>query len=191
MGKTRGGLYGFLAIFLLFVFVLFAPNIAPAQVSAFGTVSLSDLDDANAEADFRFGTGLNFNTKVLGLKVVVQPAYVQKGADYQGTKFKLDYLEASILVRPGVPFVSSNIYLLAGGTVGYNIKAEVQEGNVSTDVSGLTDNFDYGLAAGVGYGFALLGQDLHADALYFHGMANIADGDLRNRDFRAMLAIEL
>ncbi|HEU4364890.1 MAG TPA: porin family protein [Candidatus Krumholzibacteria bacterium] len=144
-------------------------------------------------AFFGVGIGEQFGVQIEGL-------YVMKGAkaDDAGTEvtLKTDYIEFPILFVAKLPAGDKlNFNLFGGPTLGFNIKAEVEEGGVTTDIKDDTKSFEFGAAIGAGFEYMLESFSIIADVRYSLGASSILEDvggesiDAKNRGIGIMAGV--
>jgi hypothetical protein len=158
---------------------------------------------AGAFAHFGFGGLLALEPQIL---------YSQKGGKYGDAIpaindqiiYKMDYIEAPVLVRvyiPMIPLVKASVF--GGGYAGYNIAAKYkysetgyeEEGDIEIAFGQEIEDIDYGIVFGAGAALPLAGLLLRVDARYSLGLAKLVDfgvdDDVRNGVFALLASIGL
>jgi hypothetical protein len=188
-------LYGPIAAALL---IFGAPGLASAQLvpggitgGIKGGITFGDipafaevLDDDGAEPEMRTGFivgGFAFMSfdDMFGLQV--EGLYAQKGLEYEfGTDefgYELDYIEIPVLFRIQTA-PDRGVYALVGPAFGFNINAEatseVDDDEVSVDISDEVRGFELSFVAAVGF---QMNQFL-VEGRYMEGLTNLLDDDV-------------
>ncbi len=158
----------------------------------------TDMRNAFAGGAF-FGWGINqqFGIQIEGL-------YMSKGAkgkdDSGGTPvdvtLKLDYIEFPILLAVRFPAGEKLAFdIFAGPTLGFNIKAEVEEEGTTVDFKDDTESFEFGATFGGGFYYMLESFSILADVRYGMGATTVAKDvngestDLKNKGIGIMLGV--
>jgi hypothetical protein len=124
-----------------------------------------------------FETGALFSDKGASFKVTVPDLGAANG------QFRFRYLDVPLLAKFGVgQFTGGRVYLLAGGTLGLKLGA-----NVKVSAAGVSDTIDFDdEVPSTDFGLTFAGRVERGKALgevrYTHGLQDLADGgDIRNR----------
>lgn len=139
-----------------------------------------DSDNLDRRSGFMFG---GFALVDFTGPFAVQPeiTYIQKGAEASNSDLtrKNDYIEIPVLAKFQLPVsgpVSPNLF--AGPTLGFNVTAELEDGDGNTqDLSDETSGTEFGFAFGGGVDIGLAAGTLMIDARYGLGLTSIDDTD--------------
>jgi opacity protein-like surface antigen len=163
-------------LILLFVLVLGSTAIF-AQDIKFGVKG--GLNIANFKGDDADGTdskvGINIGAFArIGLtkKLALQPEliYSQEGCkDNSDNKWKLNYLNIPLLLRAKM-FGTDNFNLMAGPQIGFLVKSEIDNGDISVDADDLLKSTNFSLAFGLAYD---INDKFSVDARYNLGLTKI------------------
>jgi len=119
------------------------------------------------------GTAINetFGFQLEGL-------YVMKGFTVDDATAKLDYIEFPILFVANFPTGDKLGFNIFGGpTLGFNIKAEIEEGGETDDMKDSTESFEFGAAIGGGFGYKLSSFSIVGDVRYTLGATTFSKDD--------------
>jgi len=187
----------------------FAAAAIPLGLGAVGGVNIGNADiEGHSETDPRIGMamGLRLEFGVSSpFSLLVEPTYVQKGADFSydagllgeaDASGELDYVEIPLLLKAKFGAMKTHLFLFAGPSIGINVAAK---GNIES----LSDTFEEEVApvvysGDVGVGIAFQVQQyvyLSAEGRYSHAFSDALDesvGDIdswKSRDFRLMAGV--
>ena len=186
---------------LLLILCVAGSGFSQIEIGLIGGVNMANLSfDPEDDLDWSRVTVLGIGAiveKTLGdqLSVQYEPMYLQKGstADVDGIdganiEIDLAYIEIPVMIKYTFPGESIKPYMMAGPTVGFNIKAEkVFSGlpdltqslytNGTYDIKDDVTYMDFGLGFGAGICMPVGERVLFVQARYTLGLTNISNMD--------------
>lgn len=183
------------------VVLAFAIN-ASAQVAVgvnggFNRADFAIDSDLETSGLTRFCFGVTLEDNVTGnLQVRVSPNYAGYGGkvavgDLESVETKLGYFRLPVHAKYDVTVLGLGVYFVAGPDFGYNLKAEINNTDVSEDVH----NFDFGASFGGGVVLpvAVFNRHVSVEANYYHGFSYINDGAdaVQNRGVQVTAGFDL
>lgn len=171
------------------LFLLAVPASAQVGVGIKGGVAISNLATEPDSSEFLdrltdFTAGVFVATST-GAPVAGQfeALVTRRGAELNGelfgagflgdfATFRVTYLDLSALLRVNAGAGDTHAYLLAGPTLGINLRSEFELFGFGTDIDAATEDWD--LAATIGAGVDIDG--LIVEGRYSHGLRNVIVG---------------
>lgn len=120
-----------------------------------GGINFASFSDSKQEVDSRrvgLLAGVYGTIKIPSIPISIQPEvlYSQKGAEINGVKVKLSYIEIPVLIRMNLASKVSLIpHLYAGPYVGFKFNYEEEPPPADDEIQ--EKNLDYGLVFGAGF----------------------------------------
>jgi len=150
---------------------------AQAQVS-FGVKAGATLtnfmgDDVSDESDnkvgFLAGAVANFAVNDM-FSVQPEVLFSQKGSKSGDVKSNLNYIDVPVMVKVNTGDNGSGLFFELGPQFGLLMSAKATDGDESIDIKDLSNTFDFGYAAGLGY---QLESGLNFGLRYNGGITNV------------------
>jgi hypothetical protein len=141
--------------------------------------------DPDAELDSRTGMAVGGYVGIPVNNVLsVQPEglFTMKGAESEGSSWKLNYIEVPVLARASFMHeASAHPAIFAGPAVGFNLSSKIEDDSVeeSIDVKDETNPIDFGVVVGGGVDipFSSGKNSLGLDLRYTLGLNNVNDSE--------------
>ncbi len=193
-----------LNVVLLALFIAL-PASAQVKLGVIGGLNIANLNGKDVDGekiDFSnrtaFGVGgvLDIGlSKNIALRL--EPMYLQKGAEFDVTDdpdfgtatftSKAKYLEVPALLKIALVTSSTQPYLIAGPTIGFNLSSNLELGaagiRAEIDAKEITKSTDLGLAFGAGVSFPAGSSSIFVEGRYTLGLSDIAQaGTLKFMD---------
>jgi hypothetical protein len=141
--------------------------------------------DPDAELDSRTGMAVGGYVGIPVNNVLsVQPEglFTMKGAETEGSSWKLNYIEVPVLARASfMNEASAHPAIFAGPAVGFNLSSKIEDDSIeeSIDVKDETNPIDFGVVVGGGVDIPFSGgkNSVGVDLRYTLGLNNVNDSD--------------
>lgn len=160
-----------------------------------------NLNEANTRAGIMggafFQTAINTQTAIR-----IEGLWVSKGADYSNTdpndsSVDLDYIELPILFVVDLrPEEKLGFHVFLGPTFGFTTSAKAIENGLARDLDDFVEHYEFGIAIGLGFEYALSSMSIVVDGRYTSGFTNViqdlTDGnsiDVSNRGLGVMAGL--
>ncbi len=198
-------------MFLLGLCCLALPALAETRLGLIGGSNFSDMNVSPSDPSGSFNTRTNW---VGGLTIDVdlstrvalqfQPMYIRKGADFvlqpdaffEGgvARISTSYVELPVLLQVSLGNGRLEPYIIAGPTAAALLEAKVSAEGMTEDVKDSFEDWDFGVAGGVGLRMPLGKASTFVEGRYTYGLANVgkdtAEGErVSNRGFQVLLGV--
>lgn len=160
-----------------------------------------NLDEANTRTGFMGGAFAHaaFNEQA-GLRI--EALWVSKGTDFSDStpddsSAELDYVEFPLLFVVDLrPEETAEFNIFLGPTFGFNASAEVVENGAVLDTASYVEDFELGIAIGLGFEYALTSMSIVLDGRstsgFTHAIQDLTQGnsvEVTNRGIGVMAGV--